>query len=229
MEKREKFAVLDGTALKLIALASMVLDHVGDNFFPEQLWMRVLGRIAMPLFAFCVAEGYCHTRDRGRYLLRLGVFALVSEIPFDLVTAGEALEFSHQNIMLTFFWAILALLCYERLTAGNGSKGRLALGCLVLLAAGLVSLLLGMDYNVLALGLVFLFTLLREKPLAVRGLAGMAYHALLRNVGIYWFGLLGFIPIFLYNGRRGRGLKWLFYLFYPGHLLLIYLVKRLIA
>ena len=226
MEKREKFAVLDGTALKLIALASMVLDHVGDNFFPGQIWMRVLGRIAMPLFAFCVAEGFCHTRDKGRYLLRLGLFALVSEVPFDLVTAGEPLEFSHQNILLTFFWAILALLCYERITAGNGSKGRLALGCLVLLAAGLGSLVLGMDYNLLAVGLVFLFYLLREKPLPVRCLAGMAYHALLRNVGLYWFGLLGFVPIFLYNGKRGRGLKWLFYLFYPGHLLLIYLLKR---
>ena len=116
MEKKKKFAVLDGTALKLIALASMVLDHVGDNFFPGQIWMRVLGRAAMPLFAFCVAEGFCHTRNKGRYLLRLGLFALISEIPFDLVTAGEPLEFSHQNIMLTFFWAILALLCYERIT-----------------------------------------------------------------------------------------------------------------
>ena len=228
MEKKKKFAVLDGTALKLIALASMVLDHVGDNFFPGQIWMRVLGRIAMPLFAFCVAEGFCHTRNKGRYLLRLGLFALISEIPFDLVTAGEPLEFSHQNIMLTFFWAILALLCYERITAGKASKGQLALGCLVLLASGLGSVVLGMDYNLLAVGLVFLFYLLRQNPIPVRCLAGMAYHALLRNMGLYWFGLLGFIPIFLYNGKRGPGLKWLFYLFYPGHLLLIYLLKRLI-
>ena len=229
MEKRKRFALLDATALKLIAMASMVLDHVGDNFFPGQLWMRALGRIAMPIFAFCVAEGFIHTRDRLRYLRRMGVFALVSEIPFDLVTAGKALEFSHQNIMVTFFWAILALICYEKLRSGGSSAGRTVLGVAVLVVAALASILLGLDYNLLAVGMIFLFYLLREKALPVRDLAVMAYHALLRNVGIYWFGLLGFLPIFLYNGRRGRGLKWLFYAFYPGHLLVIFLIKRLLA
>ena len=57
----------------------------------------------------------------------------------------------------------------------------------------------------------------------------MAFHALLRNKGIYWFGLLGFLFLFLYNGERGRGLKWLFYLFYPGHLLLIWGIRLLLA
>ncbi|MBQ3276528.1 MAG: hypothetical protein IJH47_05670 [Oscillospiraceae bacterium] len=229
MEKSRRFALLDGTALKIIAMASMILDHVGDNFFPGQLWMRALGRIAMPIFAFCVAEGFIHTRDRGRYLRRMGVFALVSEIPFDLVTAGKVLEFSHQNILVTFFWAILALICYEKILSGGRSAGRTALGAVVLAGAALASLPLGMDYNLLAVGMIFLFTLLRNKTLPFRNLAVMAYHALLRNVGIYWFGLLGFLPLFLYNGKRGRGLKWLFYVFYPGHLLAIYLLRTLLA
>ena len=229
MEKSKRFALLDATALKLIAMASMILDHVGDNFFPGQPWMRALGRIAMPIFAFFVAEGFIHTRNRLRYLRRMGVFALVSEIPFDLVTAGKVLEFSHQNIMATFFWAILALICYEKLRAGGSSAGRTVLGVAVLVAAALASLLLGLDYNLLAVGMIFLFYLLREKALPLRNLAVMAYHALLRNVGIYWFGLLGFLPLFLYNGKRGRGLKWLFYVFYPGHLLVIFLIKRLLA
>ncbi len=229
MEKSRRFALLDGTALKIIAMASMILDHVGDNFFPGQLWMRALGRIAMPIFAFCVAEGFIHTRDRGRYLRRMGVFALVSEIPFDLVTAGKVLEFSHQNILVTFFWAILALICYEKILSGGRSAGRTALGTAVLAGAALASLPLGMDYNLLAVGMIFLFALLRNKTLPFRNLAVMAYHALLRNVGIYWFGLLGFLPLFLYNGKRGRGLKWLFYVFYPGHLLAIYLLRTLLA
>jgi len=229
MEKRNRLALLDATALKLIAMASMVFDHVGDNFFPQLIWMRVVGRIAMPIFAFCVAEGFIHTRNRLRYLRRMGVFALVSEIPFDLVTAGKALEFTHQNIMVTFFWAILALLCFEKILSGGKKPGRIALGAAVLLLAMGGSLLLGMDYNALAVGLIFLFYLLRNKALPLRQIAGMAYHALLRNVGIYWFGLLGFVPLFCYNGRRGRGLKWLFYVFYPGHLLLIYVLRRLLA
>ena len=78
----------------------------------------------------------------------------------------------------------------------------------------------------LAVGLVSAFYLLREKSPPVRYAGAMAVHVLLRNVGIYWFGLLGFLPVFLYNGERGRGLKWLFYVFYPGHLLLIYVIRQ---
>lgn len=219
--------ILDGTSLKLIAMLSMILDHVGDNFFPDQLWMRALGRIAMPIFAFCVAEGFSHTRDRGRYLLRMGLFALISEVPFDLVTAGKPLEFTHQNIMLSFFWAILGLLCFEKLRS-RGSRAALVLGWLTLLFFVGASLPLGLDYNLLGVGLIFIYTLLRERAPVWNNLAAAAWHALLRNRGIYWFGLLGFLPILLYNGRRGRGLKWLFYLFYPGHLLLIWAVRALL-
>ena len=189
--------------------------------------MRVIGRIALPIFAFCVAEGYLHTRNRKKYLLRLGVFALVSEIPFDLVTAGKLLEFGHQNIMLTFFWAILGLLCYDALRE-KLKKGGLVLGILVLLLFAGASLILGLDYNFLAVGLIFLYYLLRDKALLWRNAAGMAFNILLRNKDIYWFGLLGFLPIFLYNGQKGRGLKWLFYLFYPGHLLLIWGIRLLL-
>ena len=67
----DRIQFLDGTALKVIALVSMVFDHVGDNFFPDQVWMRVIGRIAMPIFAFCIAEGFSHTRDKTKYLLRM--------------------------------------------------------------------------------------------------------------------------------------------------------------
>ena len=228
MNRSKRFQILDGTVLKLLAVISMVFDHVGDNFFPEQTWMRVIGRMALPLFAFCVAEGFRHTRDRKKYLLRLGLFACASEIPFDLVTAGKVLEFSHQNIMATFFWAVLALICFDRLTGPAPSKGRYALGLGLLLVFMVASLPLGLDYNMLAVGLICIYYLLRDRALAVKNAAAMVFHALLRNVGIYWFGLLGFLPLFLYNGKRGKGLKWLFYVFYPGHLLVIYLLRALV-
>ena len=224
----KKWQLFDGTALKLIAMAAMVLDHVGDNFFPDHLWMRVLGRIAMPIFAFCIAEGFCHTHDKRRYLGRMLLFALLSEIPFDLVTSGKILEFGHQNILFTFSWAILGLLCGEGLLRRGKGKGRVLLAGALLAFFLLASVPLGLDYNLLAVSLIAVFYLLREKALWLRTLAAAAVHALLRNVGIYWFGLLGFLPIALYNGRRGKGLKWLFYVFYPGHLLLIYLLRDLI-
>lgn len=226
-ETKSRFAVLDGTALKLIAMVCMAFDHVGDNFFPDQIWMRIVGRIAMPLFAFCAAEGFSHTHDRGKYLKRMGLFALISEIPFDLVTAGKVLEFSHQNIMFSFLWAFLCLTLYERVANGASGAKRF-FGVMILVAGVLLSVLLGLDYNMLGVGLIFIYYLLRERLLFVRNVLGMAYHLLLRNVGVYIFGLLGFLPVFLYNGKKGKGLKWLFYCFYPGHLLLIWLVRTLI-
>ena len=226
-EKTYKF--LDGTVLKLIAMVSMVFDHVGDNFFPGAVWMRVIGRMAMPLFSFCVAEGYSHTRDPKRYLTRMLLFGAVSEIPFDLVTAGKVLEFSHQNIMFTFALCVMGLICCDMLTGSGDSKVRKALGIAVLPVFAVIALLLGLDYNMLAVVLVSVFYLLRRKAPALRNLTAMTFHAALRNVGIYWFGLLGFIPIFFYNGEKGRGLKWLFYLFYPGHLLVIWLIRTLLS
>ena len=217
--------ILDGTALKLIAVTAMILDHVGDNFFPDQILMRIIGRMALPIFAFCIAEGFSHTKDRRRYLCRMGLFALLSEIPFDLVTSGKVLEFSHQNIMMTFFWAILGLMIYEQVR--NRRYGQI-LGAAVLLLFLVSSLFLGLDYQILAVGLIILYYLLRNKAPLINNLAAMAYHVLLRNVGIYWFGVLGFVPVLLYNGKRGRGLKWFFYLFYPLHLLAIYILKELL-
>ena len=217
--------ILDGTALKLIAVITMLLDHIGDNFFPDQIWMRIIGRTALPVFAFCIAEGFSHTKDHRRYLCRMGLFALISEIPFDLVTAGKMLEFSHQNIMMTFFWAILGLMIYEHVR--NRPHGTF-FGAAVLVLFAVSSLFLGLDYQILAVGLIFLYYLLRNKAPFINNLAAMAYHVFLRNVGIYWFGLAGFLPVLLYNGKRGRGLKWFFYLFYPLHLFVIYIIRGLL-
>ena len=112
MENMKKVQILDGTMLKIIAMVSMVFAHAGDLFFPGVMWPRMIGRLAMPLFSFCIAEGYAHTRDKNRYLLRMGIFALISEVPFDLAFEGKV-GFGHQNIMLTFFLSILALKIFD--------------------------------------------------------------------------------------------------------------------
>ncbi len=227
MKTAERFRILDGTAIKLIAMVSMVIDHLGDNFFPQAIWMRAVGRLALPLFAFCVSEGYIHTHDRKKYLLRMGLFALVSELPFDLLTAGR-LEFTHQNVMATFLLALCALMLYDRISGGDRSAVRNALGVAAVIAVGIVSLLLGTDYNFYAVGLVFVFYVYRKYPPLVRIPAAAAFHALMRNMGIYWWGLAAFAVLLGYNGKKGRGLKWLFYVFYPGHMLLLYIIGRLI-
>ena len=218
------FPGLDGTALKLLALASMVIDHVGYMLYPGARWLRACGRLAMPVFAFCVAEGLAHTRDRGRYLLRMGAVGLISEIPYDLMTKGKVPDLGHQNILLTFFAAILALILYEAIrTRVKGWPGILP-GLAVLAAAACVSRPLKLDYNYTAVGLVYLFYLLRDTHPALRTGVAMAWYGWLRRTWVGPWGLLAFPLLLLYNGKRGRGLKWLFYAAFPAHMLLIRLI-----
>ena len=218
--------LLDGTMLKLIAMISMVFDHAGDLFFPDQVWMRIIGRIAMPLFAFTVTEGYLHTHSKKKYLLRMLLFALISEVPFDLALFGKGLELTHQNIMFTFAYAILGLMCYEKITKGDKIS---VSGMIVLFLFIITSLLLHLDYNMVALAVIFSYYLFKNKSLSIRNLITMVVYFLFRNKGVYVCALLGFLLVFLYNGKRGKGFKWLFYVFYPGHLLFLFLMKDLFS
>jgi len=86
--------------LKLIALITMIIDHVGAIFFPQYIWLRYIGRLSMPIYAFLLVQGYKHTRSFTRYAIRLAVFALLSEVPYDLLFRRTWLEFGNQNILL---------------------------------------------------------------------------------------------------------------------------------
>ena len=232
MDNRKKYQILDGTTLKLIAMISMVFDHAGDMFFPDVMWPRMIGRLAMPIFSFFIAEGFSHTRDKKKYLCRLGIFALISEIPFDLAFEGK-IGFSHQNIMLSFFLAVVALMLYDWIQGGTKSEenhasiGKTVLGVIAVAAIAALSLLLRADYTIFAVIAVFLFYVLRQKHPLVRTGVGVAFLALTRTVGYYCTTGLSFIPLAMYNGKKGKGLKWLFYGFYPGHLLLLTAIKHI--
>ena len=100
--------------LKWIAIFSMAVDHTGALLFPEAMWMRGIGRLAFPIFAFLLTEGFFHTADLYRYLARLGVFALLSEIPYDLALSGTWWNPQRQNVFFTLFISLLLLLALER-------------------------------------------------------------------------------------------------------------------
>ena len=220
--------------LKIIAMISMAFDHVGDVFFPDIIWLRMVGRLAMPIFAFCIAEGYIHTRNRNKYLLRMGIFALVSEVPFDLAFEGN-INLSHQNIMLSFFISIAALMLFDLIRGpkseikGRYSVWRTMLGVLAVIAMAVVAMLVKADYTMFAVASVFLFYVFKDVNHYVRPIPGVAFLALTRTMGYYCTTGLSIVPLLLYNGKKGKGLKWLFYAFYPGHLLLLFLLKLLLT
>ena len=229
----KRYQVLDGTMLKIIAMISMVFDHAGDIFFPGVMWPRMIGRLAMPIFSFCIAEGFAHTHDRKKYLMRIGMFALISEIPFDLAFEGKP-GLGHQNIMLTYFLSVIGLMLFDRIRGGQDtdtehiSAGKTVLGVLAVLAISVLSLLLRADYTIFAIISVFLFYVLRKKHPLIRSGIGTAFLAFTRTMSYYCTTGLSFIPLAMYNGKRGKGLKWLFYVFYPGHLLLLAAIRYIL-
>ena len=234
MNDIKKYQILDGTTLKLIAMISMVFDHVGDMFFPDAMWPRMIGRLAMPVFSFCIAEGFTHTKDKKKYLFRIGIFALISEIPFDLAFEGKV-GVSHQNIMLAFFLAVAALMLYDRVQGEEDPErkhspfGRIVLGVCVVAAIAVLSFLLRADYTFFAVIAVFLFYVFRKRHPLIRAGIGVAFLSVTRTVGYYCTTGLSFIPLAMYNGKKGKGLKWMFYLFYPGHLLILAAIKHILA
>ena len=210
MKKRE--ISLTAAQLRLLALALMLVDHVGRTMFPGQAWMVCLGRLAFPIFAFQTAEGYRRTRNFRRYCLRLAVFALVSEIPFNLMVGGSVLYPGHQNVMVTMLLGLLAC------RAWDGQKwGQLLL---VFLAATF-----GFpDYGSLGVATVLVFHMFRQERAVLLLLLALIHGCGYGFLSIQSFAVLAWVPISMYRGEKGRGGKWLqygSYIFYPAHMLIL--------
>ena len=98
---RKQQGLFNNFTLKMIAIISMLTDHVGCILFPDELIFRAIGRIAFPIFCFLVVEGFFHTRNTWNYLMRLCIFAILSEIPFDLAFFGKVFYLQKQNVFMT--------------------------------------------------------------------------------------------------------------------------------
>lgn len=229
---------MSSATLKWFALITMAFDHVGAVFFPDQAWIRIVGRVSFPIFAFLLVQGFIHTKSRTKYISRLIVFAIISEVPYDLCLYGQLLEFSSQNIMFELAAGFLVLICLEAMV-----KKKNPLYLLPALGLSAAALLLNLSYDVYGIALIVAFYLLRSFPGAA-ALASVAVTWLffgVANVGFSLFGLdymplsLNSIQIFacascvflaFYNGKPGRrSSKYFFYLFYPAHLLLYWAIS----
>ncbi len=217
LEDRRSSFGLNSFALKCIALITMIIDHVGAILYPEVGGLRIIGRIAFPIYAFLVAEGFYHTKNVKKYMLRLLLFAIVSEIPFDLALTGQILEFGHQNVFFTLFAGLLLMELYSLQTS---SAGRL----ICILAVTTLGDLIRSDYGAWGILIIFCFYVFREniwlKMLVVSGIHIFAFGS------VQSFAVLACIPIALYNGEKGANIKYAFYGIYPLHLLVLYMIKQ---
>ena len=210
---------LNTFTLKMIAIISMLIDHIGYIFFPKVMIFRIIGRLAFPIFAYVLSEGFLYTRDVKKYLLRLGLFALLSEIPYDLAIMGSVLEFSHQNVFFTLFFGVLMLYVMSRMK-------NMLMQYAVVLVAVFVCRFLHTDYSSIGVLLVFIFYVLRQRKAEKLLITGLIFLGL--TGGLQFYALLALPLIALYNGEQGPKMKAFFYLFYPAHLLILYIVHLIV-
>ena len=224
----EKIRILSGSMLKVIAVVTMLIDHIASHLIPSKLVlfsfmgmdvalyrvMRDIGRIAFPIFVFLLIEGFLHTRNRRRYGINLLVFALISELPWNLVHSGNWF-YQGQNVFFTLLLGYVALCAVEAL------HKRPFIALCIILALCILAVFARLDYGYKGIALTLLMYTLRKQEL-FRPLSALV----LNNP---FFSMAAFIPITMYNGKRGfiKGpvLKYAFYLFYPVHLFIIFLFK----
>lgn len=224
---------LSGNQLKVIAMLAMTCDHVGLQLLPQLGLLRVIGRLAMPIYAYMVAEGCRHTHDRRKYLLRLLVLALICQTVYFV-----AMWSLYQCILVTFSLSICLIYAVDNARKRTDIlSGLLALG--VLLAAASICVVLpkllpqtdfSVDYGIWGVLLPVLIyygkSKRQETVLLTMGLVllGAAYG------GVQWWALAAVPLLMLYSGQRGKyPIGKLFYLYYPLHLAVIYGISLLIA
>lgn len=201
----------------------MVIDHVGAILFPDQIWMRVIGRVAFPIYAYCLAEGFRYTSDYRRYLGRLALFAILSEIPFDLAFYGVPFSFAHQNVFFTLTLGLILLWVLERFK----EQLLLCAGAFVVLC--FLAQALHMDYGAGGLLMVFAFYLAQQGTSPWIGWGIFVFINLFGYAGgVQWAAILALLPIGLYSGKAGKKKQRFFYWIYPLHLLLLWIIEKYI-
>ena len=218
---------LNAFVLKLIAAAAMLSDHVAYVFLDGNYAVRAFGRLAFPIFAFFVAEGYRYTKDVKKYAVRMLVFALIAQAPYALAFGKP---FYEPNVIFTLLLALLAVWAFD--------KGNEVVKVSGFIAAAVLAELTGSDHGAFGVVMVFLFfigTDMKKKLMSagilillVTAFAMIQIHTFSKYALMYLFYLAPLVLIYFYNGKRGpHGFipRWFFYIFYPLHLLIIALIN----
>lgn len=217
----------NAATIKILAMITMVIDHIGYILYgriPETAYMilRAVGRISFPLFAFCIAEGFYHTKNVKKYIIRVLIFALISEIPYNVFSTGNIIYVKSCNVLFTFVIALLVL-WFSRYCDSLGRKA-MPLSVLGVLAGMAFAYLIKSDYSYrgIALVVVLYYTRFNE------------YIRCIASCLILWISgeitallsPLALILIHFYNGEKGKISKWICYVFYPLQFLVIGVLGR---
>lgn len=262
---------LTGYHLKLIALITMLIDHIAavvlwrlykasfgitasmqlSNAIGDQIvvwvasnqeliytiyeWMRYIGRMAFPIYCFLLVEGFLHTRNVTKYAGRLALFALISEIPFDLAIAGQWWSLEYSNVFFTLVFGLLTVWAVSYIEKfyefWQEKQWEPTLGLIITAMAGVIvvavmggfaELVLHTDYGfggVVAILILYLFRKQREMAFALCILALSVMSSSTEILALFML-----YPIMRYDGTRGKNIKYVFYAFYPVHLLILALI-----
>ena len=234
-------------SLHIMAMVFMLCDHLWGTVIPGRDWLTCIGRLTYPIFAFLLVEGYFHTSNLKKYLLRLLVFALLSEIPFNLAMGSTWFYPIHQNVLWTFLISLLMIHMNERAKASGKLWRRIVTIPLSLALGGLLGLVTFVDYHHAGVFMVLAFYFFRGRNwwnyllqflamyyINIEILSGFSYQFQLLGNTIFFprqgLALLALIPIWLYRGKQGphnKLLQYMYYAFYPAHLLILGLIKIL--
>ena len=236
--------------LKIIALISMFCDHVGYVIIGHTSFFNFIGRIAFPIFAFQISEGYIHTKNIKKYIIRLGIFAIISQIPFTLFTHKYINPNSTTlNVFFTLFLGLIAIYLYDWTikTLSNNKKDEKntkkalpliitqIIGIIFVLLIGFIAKELNTDYGMWGVVVIAAFYIFKKNQaltvIAFILLCVIKYSIRIIENGynittimLCIFTMISIMAISLYNGKQGKKIKYVVYLFYPLHLLLLYFI-----
>ena len=213
--------------LKIIGVITMLFDHVGDAIIGKFSFCNLIGRIAFPIFAFQAVQGYIYTKDFKKHMLKLFIFACISQIPFMLFLSTFTEEILTLNIFFTLFLGLLALFVYDK------CKNKV-LGFLFVILTSIIAYFIHVDYGAFGILLMFCFYFFKDKKgsMAITTIV-LCFLRFVPDIiasPVLWyiyiqcaiFTALSLIFILFYNKKEGPKAKYFFYIFYPLHLLILY-------
>ncbi len=202
----------------------MLIDHIGAVLYPDLIVLRIIGRLAFPIYCFLLVQGFLHTSNLKRYMARIGVFAVLSEVPFDLARSGHWFDLEAQNVFISLFLGLCCMTIYR-----FGAKRQHPVIMLSsILAACILAQLIRVDYQWLGILFIMIFYIWHTSK-------QICYTAFITVTIVYCVSVMSWlqavsvcalIPIYWYNGKRGKySFRYVFYFFYPVHLLILYFIS----